>query len=444
MRDWECELLGECELYLVGGIVRDLMRGKRYDSLDEDYLAVGIGFERLIEVLAPFGKTNLVGKSFGVVKFDSPGGSTVDISLPRTEYSVGPGHRDFHVTFDPSIPVEQDLVRRDFTINSMALHLGTEELIDPLGGRGDLSAGILRVNREGSFREDPLRIMRGVQFLARFGLKVDGETSRMMMRDMKLLESVSAERVREELNKMLISAERPSEGFLFMHGTGILGLVLPELDETFGVEQNEYHPDDLFLHSVRSCDAARPELLIRWSALLHDLGKRKMKQEIGGRVVFYRHEEESAGVAEKILTRFKFPREFIKQVTHLVRHHMFQMTDDWSDAAVRRFIARIGVDNIDDLFAVCEADVRSRADTALMDHLENARGRVDTVLASEATFKREHLAVNGSDIIEQLGIEGGPRVGEILQKLLDLVLEHPEMNTRERLLDAVSDMEGET
>jgi len=441
LREWERELLGECDLYLVGGIVRDLLRGKHYDSLDEDYLAVGIGYEKLIEVLRPLGKSNLVGKSFGVVKFTGADGATVDISLPRTEYSVGPGHRDFHVTFDPSIPAVQDLVRRDFTINSMALHLGTGGLVDPLGGRGDLAAGILRVNREGSFREDPLRIMRGVQFLARFGLKVEEGTRRMMVRDMTLLSTVSVERVREELNKMLLGAERPSEGFLFMHDTGILGLVLPELDETFGIEQNEYHPDDLFMHSIRSCDAARPDLLIRWSALLHDLGKKKMKREIDGRIVFYRHEEESAGIAGSILERFKFPREFTKQVTHLVRHHMFQMTDDWSDAAVRRFIVRIGVDNIEDLFAVCEADARSRADRDLMDHLETERGRVERILASEATLKREHLAVNGSDVIERLGIEGGPRIGEILQTLLDIVIEHPEMNTRERLLGIVSEME---
>lgn len=443
LRDWERALLKECDLCLVGGTVRDLLRGKRYDSLDEDYLAAGIELERLEAVLRPFGATNLVGKSFGVVKFTFPGEDTVDISLPRTEYSVGPGHRDFKVTFDPSIPVEQDLVRRDFTINSMALRLGTGELVDPLGGRADLADGVLRVNREGSFREDPLRILRGVQFLARFGLRVDAETARLMARDRGLLGTVSAERVREELNKMLLRAERPSEGFLFMHETGILRLVLPELDETFGITQNEYHPDDLFMHSVKSCDEAPADLVLRWSALLHDLGKKKMKREVDGRIVFYRHEEESAGIAGRILERLRFPRDFTRKVVHLVRHHMFKVTDEWSDAAVRRFIVRIGVDRLDDLFAVCEADLRSRTDRVLLDHLEKARERVHRILDSEATFKREHLAVNGSDIMEHLGIEGGPRVGEILQRLLELVIEYPEMNTRERLLEMVSKMEDE-
>ncbi len=454
LRTWERALLGECNLYLVGGIVRDLLLGERYESLDEDYLVTGIDIERLVTVLRPLGKTNLVGRSFGVIKYTSPEGRTVDISLPRTEYSVGPGHRDFHVDFDPMIPVENDLVRRDFTINSMALHLGTGELVDPLGGRGDLAERVLRVNREESFREDPLRILRGVQFYARFGLTVEAKTREMMVRDAELLGTVSMERIREELNKMLLRAERPGAGFILMHETGILGLILPELEDAHGVEQNEYHPDDLFMHSVRSCDAAPPDLVIRWGALLHDLGKKKMRREKDDRVVFYRHEEESARIARAVLERLRFPRDFARRVEHLVRHHMFQMTDEWSDAAVRRFIARIGVDNLDDIFALCEADVRSRAearsrtgegpkiDEKLMCHIEAARMRVADVLASEATFKREHLAVNGSDIIELLGIEGGPEVGEILERLLDLVIEQPELNTRERLLEIVADMRG--
>ena len=186
------------------------------------------------------------------------------------------------------MPVASDLLRRDFTVNSMALDLRDLVLVDPLGGAGDLGNKVLRVNRDTSFVEDPLRIMRGVQFMARFGLDVEPGTRELMERDRDLLATVSMERIRDELNKMMLLADRPSTGYVFMHETGILPLVLPELDVTWGVEQNEFHPDDVFFHSVKSCDIAEKELLIRWCALLHDLGKPKMKMELNGRTVFHR------------------------------------------------------------------------------------------------------------------------------------------------------------
>lgn len=437
---WEDELLKECELYIVGGTVRDMVLGSTSESLDRDYLAAGIELDRLVSILERFGKTSLVGKSFGVIKFAPPGGERIDISLPRAEFSTGPGHRDFNVRFDPNIPVEEDLVRRDFTINSMALHIGNMRLVDPLGGLADLESNLLRMNRPESFREDPLRILRGVQFMARFRFEVDAETLEHMRHDRELLPTMSSERIREELNKMLTLAERPSIGFDFMHETGILEFVLPELEETYGVEQNEFHPDDLFTHSIRSCDIARPTLVSRWSALLHDLGKKKMKQVIDGRVVFYRHEAESAEIAKAVLGRLQFPNDFTKQVVHLVKHHMFLITDEWSDAAVRRFIARVGKESLDELFELRRADATSRGDADIENGLAYMTGRVDTALESEAAFKREDLAVDGSDVMRILGIDGGREVGEVLQNLLEMVLENPDLNTRDKLTEILRNM----
>jgi tRNA nucleotidyltransferase (CCA-adding enzyme) len=430
---WERSLLEVCTLYLVGGTVRDMILGRSEDSLDEDYVAAGIPLDELVNRLGRFGKLNLVGKSFGVIKFTPEGGRTVDISLPRLESSTGTGHRDFNVCFDPSLPIEKDLERRDFTINSMALNLGTLAVVDPLGGRSDLERGILRVNRAGSFVEDPLRILRGVQLVTRFDLTVEEGTVALMRRDARLLPTVSPERVQLELDKLMLLAVLPSRGFVFMHEAGILGEILPELDATYGEIQNEYHPDDVFMHSLKSCDLVAPKLHLRWAALLHDVGKKDRKTVIDGRVVFYRHEEDSERIACSTLNRLRYPSEFTRKVASLIRHHMFNMTDSWSDAAVRRLIVRVGRENIDDLLALREADGLSRGDRSVIERNAAIRGRIAEIINSDAAFKIADLAVDGTDVMEILGLDTGPEVGAVLRRLFDAVVEKPELNTREQL-----------
>ncbi len=437
---WERAVLGVCRLYLVGGTVRDILLGRSIDSVDADYLAAAISLDDLTRLLTGYGKLNLVGKSFGVIKFTPTEGRTVDISLPRSEFSTGAGHRDFEVRFDPALPIEKDLERRDFTINSMALDLASFEIVDPLGGRSDLAARILRVNRHDSFIEDPLRILRGAQFVARFDLSVEAETLELTKRHVKLLASVSPERVRDELGKALMLAERPSRGFLFMHETGILAEILPELDSTFGVTQNEFHPDDVCLHSLKSCDLVRPERHLRWAALLHDVGKKETKAIVDERVVFYRHEERSERTAEEILERLRYPRDFVKRVGGLVRHHMFNITDNWSDSAIRRFIARAGPENIDDLLALREADNLSRGDSMVVEENRMIRERIDRVRSSDAAFKIKDLAIDGRDVMEILGSGPGPEVGATLKRLFEAVLENPELNNRETLARLVEEM----
>ena len=243
--------------------------------------------------------------------------------------------------------------------------------------------------------------------------------------------------MRDELNKMLELADKPSRGFVFMHEVGVLPFVLPELDATFGEEQNEFHPDDVFMHSLKSCDRARPELRLRWSALLHDIGKKEMKQVVDGRTVFYRHEEASARDADAILERLRCPRDLRRKVVSLIVHHMFNITDDWSEAAVRRFIVRVGRENLDDLLALREADGLSRDDGAVVAQNASIRKRFERVLASEATFKIRDLAIGGADIMEALGIGEGPEVGKILRRLFEAVIENPEENTREKLISLV-------
>ncbi|MBN2185738.1 MAG: HD domain-containing protein [Candidatus Krumholzibacteriota bacterium] len=431
--EWENALLAECGLFLVGGAVRDILLGTGGVSVDTDYLVSGIDPPGLLDILNRFGRTDLVGKSFGVIKFTPDRSDTVDISFPRKEESTGPGHRDFSVRFDPDIPVEEDLVRRDYTVNSIALDLGKGQLVDPLGGREDLEKRLLRVNRNESFIEDPLRILRGVQFMTRFGLSVEKDTERLMRKYADTLKTVSMERIRLELNKMMTYSERPGDGFLFMHETGILPYILPELEDTWGIEQNEFHIDDIFVHSVKCCNLADRNIEVRWAALLHDLGKKKMKKTVDDRVVFYGHEFESSNISKSILNRLVFPNSFVKYVSHLVLHHMFYITDEWSDAAVRRFIAKVGLESLDDLFALRMADGSSKGDDKIASEVEISRKRVDAVISAEAVFKRKDLAINGSDIIRMTGESPGRKIGSILGEILDMVLEDPDINTAERL-----------
>jgi tRNA nucleotidyltransferase (CCA-adding enzyme) len=439
LHSWERALTGEGSLYLVGGIVRDILLGVTEDSPDTDYVACGIEYERLVSLLEPYGRTHLVGKSFGVIKFDAPDGVTVDISLPRTEISTGEGHRDFAVRHDPSLPIETDLERRDFTINSMALGLRDDRLVDPMGGRKDLEERLLRVNRESSFLEDPLRMLRGVQFKARFDLSVELETRLLMEKHADLLGTVSVERVREELDKLML-AKCPSDGFVLMHETGLLRKVLPELEETWGVEQNEFHPDDVFFHSVKSCDEAPPRHVVRWAALLHDIDKPKMKRVVDGRTVFYRHQEEGAETARRILERLRFPADFTRRVSLLVEQHMFNITDEWSDGALRRFVAKVGRENLQDLYALRIADMSSRDYESADADVEWIEEKIERVLKEDDTLKRSDLAISGGDVMELLGIEGGRRIGEVLQTLLERVMDDPSLNKREILIDLVKDM----
>ncbi|MBD3178240.1 MAG: HD domain-containing protein [Candidatus Latescibacteria bacterium] len=434
---WEEALMEKGRLYLVGGAVRDLLIGTDRAGFDRDYLLRETGLDEAVSVLSAYGKCDLVGKSFGVLKFSPPDSSTVDIALPRREFSTGWGHKQFEVSFSPELPVEEDLIRRDFTMNSIALDLGNMELIDPLDGAGDIERLLMRVNREGAFREDPLRIIRGVQFKYRFGLEVEEKTGVLMKSCAHLVTTVTAERVREELNKMMLLADNPGDGFAFMHEIGVLQYIIPELDETYGIEQNEYHPDDIFNHSIKSCNLAEADLVLRWAALLHDIGKKETKKRKDGRTVFYSHEIAGERKAEGVLRRLKFSRSFTGEVIHLIRNHMFVIDRECSDGAVRRFVSRVGTESLEKLFALRRADALSRGDTESVENIEYVRGRIEKVSREDAAFKVQDLDINGSDVMEITGLSQGKKVGEILDYLFERVLDEPTLNNREILLKMV-------
>lgn len=443
---WQTEILDSGELFVVGGAVRDGLLGVESPDPDADYLVRGLPPEALERILAKFGPVNFVGKSFGVYKFKPGGGRrTVDIAFPRTEVSTGPLHRDFAVDWDWRKPVEADLGRRDFTINAIARNLRDDRLVDPFHGVEDIEKRILRMVFPDAFREDPLRILRGIRFAARFSLHIEPQTEAAMAENAVRVDTLSPERVQEELTKLLTECDRPGEGLVLMRRLGVLSRILPELDRAWGVEQNVFHPDDVFWHSVKTCDEAPKEsLLVRWAALLHDLGKVDKKQTVEedgeSKVVFYGHEALGAEIAETVLRRLRYGNEFIRRCVALVESHMFLYRREWTRSTVRRFMARAGEENLDALFALRRADALSRGSSAEAGELDDLRARIEQERREARAFKISDLAVDGEDVKRTLGVTEGPWVGRVLGELFELVIDNPSLNTRESLLSALEEM----
>jgi len=448
---WQRSVLARGDLYRVGGAVRDALLG--LEPRESDFLVRGLPPEELVAILERHGKLSRVGKSFGVYKFTPTGAKTVDIVYPRRERSTGPGHRDFDVQWDWRLSVEDDLRRRDFTINAIARNARDDTLIDPLGGQGDLKARILRMIFPEAFREDALRILRGVRFAARFALTADPDTRSAMAAASSLLDTLSAERVQEELTRLLTETQTVSGALVELRELGALRVILPELDRCAGVEQNAFHPDDVFVHSLKSCDAApSDDLLVRWAALMHDVGKVDARREVedahGARVVFYGHEVAGAEHTRAALERLRYPHAFVARCEKLVALHMFGYTPEWKGATVRRFMRRVGEDLLEPLFRLREADCRSRGLRAELDALDELRGRVAAERAAQRAVTVADLALDGGDVMRACAIPPGPLVGKILEGLLEAVIEDPSLNDAhelERMARAMvaSEREGE-
>jgi putative nucleotidyltransferase with HDIG domain len=438
---WQREILEHGELFRVGGYVRDRLVDPDAEPPDSDFLVRGLPPDRLERLLSRHGRLVLVGKSFGVYRFTPQGrDAAVEIGYPRLERSTGPGHRDFDVRWDWRLPLEDDLARRDFTINAMAEDVGTGRRIDPHGGERDLRARVLRAIFQDAFVEDPLRVLRGMRFTAQLGLSVEESTRERMHSGSSLLGTVSAERVQDEFTKILTRCDRPSVAFELGREIGALAVLLPELDRCAGVEQNEYHPDDVFVHSLKTCDCApRDNLAVRWAGLLHDVGKVDTKavvtDERGERVVFYGHERLGAEAAAEVLARLRYPRAFVARCRRLVEQHMYNYAPEWKDATVRRFMRTVGESHLEDLFLLREADCRSRDLEAELDALAQLRERVAGELEARHTIRLGDLAVDGDDLMSACGLRPGPGLGAALDYLLERVIDDPSLNERERLLE---------
>jgi tRNA nucleotidyltransferase (CCA-adding enzyme) len=429
-------------LYAVGGRVRDELRaeieGIQPVRKDFDYVVTGVSLEELSRRLSALGRVDLVGVSFSVIKLTT-GGQTVDIALPRRDYSTGPGHRDFAVESGPDISIEEDLARRDFRMNMIARSLPSGELVDPYLGEADIRARRIDILTPLTFVEDPLRMLRAAQFAARFGYQPTEETRESMTGAAPLVASLSAERVHDELTKLLALAPKPSIGFELLRETGVLRHLWPELLEGVGVEQNEWHAYDVWHHAMATLDVTPPgDVVLRLSALLHDIGKPRRKDGPH----FYRHEITGAEMTRAMLSRYRFPNDVVDRTEHLVRQHMYVADPELSDAALRRFIRRIGPNEIEHMFALRHADILGSGLPKRDGSNERFEQRVREEIAREPAFSIKDLAIDGDDVIAaivakgdaSLGFRGDPRVGETLRWLFERVTDDPSLNTRAALL----------
>lgn len=414
--------------FLVGGAVRNLVAGQEpndydfaTDALPEDVIRI---FNKVIPTGIKHGTVTVLFK-----------GEQYEVTTFRIDADYSDGRRPDRVTYTPDIL--QDLSRRDFTINAMAVELTRGELVDPHDGRGDIKRKLIRAigDPELRFREDGLRLMRACRFTSQLGFSLEEDTRMALAGSRKQLAAVSPERIRDEVVKILQS-EKPSVAFRVMEESGILKDILPELARCRGEEQKGVHQFDVLDHLLFSCDGApRENLPVRLAALFHDLGKVDTRStDSEGFPSFHHHETVSAELARSIMERFRFSNALRDRVKHLIGLHMFHYTPEWGDSAVRRFIAKAGSDILEDLFALRRADQFGMAgvwvDAPL---LEEFRRRIHAVLQTDSALSIRDLDINGRDL-KDAGIPPGPMMGTILEELLETVLDDPSMNRKEVLL----------
>ncbi len=427
------------DAWVVGGSVRDLLA--REAGIDPELVGDPEDWDvatsaRPDEVKALFRRVRDTGVRHGTVTVlidDLP----IEVTTYRTEFGYSDGRRPDRVEFVRTL--EEDLSRRDFTINAIALDPLTGELRDPHGGLADLAARRLRAVGDPAqrFAEDGLRPLRALRFAARLELELDPATEAALRPALPVFAKVAPERVRVEWWKAL-EARAPSRFLVPLQEHGLLGVTAPELEAMVGCEQNRHHAYDVWEHTVRCVDLAPRRVLVRVAALLHDAGKPATRawSEEKQDWTFHGHERIGAEIAEQVLGRLRCSKAETRHVVRLVRHHLLGYRDDWSDAAVRRFLRRVGEDLLEDLFDLWRADTLAKGTdpTEALARGERLRERVARELAERPPLTVRDLAIGGDDLRRELGLREGPLVGRLLERLLEDVLADPSLNEPETLL----------
>jgi tRNA nucleotidyltransferase (CCA-adding enzyme) len=410
--------------YVVGGCLRDALLGREPADWDLTTDAP----PQAIQALFPGA---LYENRFGTVVVRR-GEAQYEVTTFRRDIAYTDHRHPDRVEFGRSI--QEDLARRDFTVNAMAWGARPGEepaFIDPHAGHADLERRLLRAvgDPDGRFHEDALRMVRAVRLAATLGFEVEPATAAAIARNAKLAGSLSGERIAAELFKLL-AAPRPSVGLRLMAQTGLLAVIAPELDRQRGLGQNKVDIADLWDHTLRTVDAAPNRPLVRLAALLHDVGKPDTLAD--GH--FHGHETVGAEMARVFLARIRVSRLVAEQTARLVRHHMFTYEPGWSDAAVRRFIRKVGPDAVDDLLALRAADNEGSGQAAGAGNLNELAGRVKVELDAHVALGRGALAVDGGDLMTALGLPPGPELGRLLEALTERVVAEPALNDRATLL----------
>ena len=420
--------------YLVGGCVRDTLAGLPPDK-DFDIEVFGLDYEQLISALSRWGRTDLVGRSFGVVKLTTASGYNYDFTLPRKDSKTAAGHKGFDVEFDPAISPQEAAARRDYTINSMMYDPRTRKVLDYFGGIADLNVRILR-HTSPAFTEDPLRVLRGMQLAGRFQLVAAPETVDLARRMKSSYAELAVERVREEWFKWAARSRLPSAGLRFLAETEWMDH-FPEIKAlTTTPQEPEWHPEgDVFTHTAHCCDAL--VRLAGWldadmesrtvhmlAVLAHDFGKprttvRALKDGVQ-RIVSPGHETAGVEIARAFLDRIRAPLAVTERVLPLVQNHLFH-TETISDRAIRRLARRLAPETIEGLCLIMTADSMGRPPRPAV-----TPEYVHTLLARahelEVRQKPPAPILMGRHLLP-LGIAPGKRLGEILDKAYEAQLE---------------------
>lgn len=442
------------KLYLVGGSVRNILRYKdeALQNIKDWDMTTNATPEEILALFPDafydnaFGTVGIPSKS--LIETEHPG--VVEITTFRTEREYKDNRHPSEVTWGKTI--EEDLSRRDFTMNAIAMEftgevaaINTTNIIDLFNGVQDIENKIIRCvgDPDLRFKEDALRLMRAIRFAAQLGFQIEEKTLAAITHDAPLLAEIAKERVRDELMKILAS-DYPYEGIMLLKNTGLLAFILPELLEGIGVSQSRpgrHHKDDVFTHNVLSlkfCPATDP--LVRFATLIHDVGKPRVAgADEDGYVIFHNHEIVGSRMAYEIADRLRFSKKEKGKIAKLIRWHMFTVDEHITDSAVRRFIRRTGVENVKDMMDLRVGDrLGGGTQTAESWRLKLFKKRVEEQLAPEP-FSIKDLAINGNDVMKELNIKPSRQIGEILQKLFEEVDEHLEKNTREYLLQRIKE-----
>jgi poly(A) polymerase len=418
------------EVYVVGGYVRDLLLSKK--DKDLDILVMGDGVQFAKTVADAMGVHTVVSfERFGTAMVPLSGGQVEFVGARKEQYH--PGSRKPDVTGGT---LEDDLLRRDFTVNAMAVSLNKERfgtLLDPLGGRVDLAAKLLRTPLDPgkTFADDPLRIMRAIRFAAQLGFAIEPATLAALSTMAQHLKEISQERITDELLKIL-KTDQPSVGLKLMHETTAMEIVFPEIAQMAGIDQRgDHHHKDVFLHTLTVVDniaRTTENVWLRFAALVHDIAKPRTKAyKEGTGWTFHGHEEIGARMMKKIFQRLKLPMEPLPYIQKLVRFHLRPMVlvdSTVTDSAVRRLVFETGND-IDDLMKLCRADITSKNPKLVSKYLRNYELVIQKIVEVEEKDRLRNWQppVKGDEIMVVCGIEEGRKVGELKKVIEEAILE---------------------
>lgn len=428
--------------YLVGGAVRDMLMGKTPSDWD---VTTNASPQQVMKIFRKVIPTGIAHGTVTVLFMKN----SIEVTTFRTESDYSDGRHPDHVVYAATI--EEDLSRRDFTMNSVAVNLSDGTIVDPFCGQEDIRRSIIRTvgKPEERFLEDGLRPVRAIRFAAQLDFCIEKDTRSALFESeiQKKVAGISVERFRDELVKLL-KTERPSDGLKLLSETRLLDIFAEEFRPCKNCIQSDsrgFHEFDVQEHLFYACDGApRDKLNVRLAALLHDIGKPQAKstKTAGDETLltFYNHEQYSEKMSRTLLTRLKFPNALIDNVCHLIKNHMFNYEPSWSDAAVRRFLVRVGYENKDDLIDLRLADIYGMHRTPVRLHdsptgalLLELINRIEKEHQKHSALDLKSLAINGRDLL-QIGIPAGKTVGTILNYLLETVLDDPAQNTKETLL----------